>query len=119
MGYMRHHAIIVTSYADKIDAAHAKAVAIFDDMVTPVVKSHTNGYGSFMVVPDGSKERWEASKIGDACRDEFVEWLNTQRYSDDSTSLKWAEVQYGDDEYETRIVRDSDAIARSRGVATR
>ena len=109
MGYMRHHAIVVTSYDDKIEAAHAIAHQMFDDMVSPVVNSHTNGYRSFFIAPDGSKEGRGESNDGDARREAFKAWLDQQRYDDHSTWLRWVEVQYGDDEHETKIVSDSDA----------
>ena len=46
----------------------------------------------------------------------FIAFLESQRHEDDSTSLKWVEVQYGDDRGETRIVRDSDERTRSRAL---
>jgi hypothetical protein len=116
MGYIRHHAIIVTSGIDElIEAAHEQARACFTaEQVSPIAESPVNGYRSFFVAPDGSKEGWEASAMGDGQRDEFVGWLNRQRYGDGSTSLRWVEVQYGDDNDETKIVRDSDAPWRAK-----
>lgn len=109
MGYMRHHGILVTSGIDNlIELAHTKAVEIFDGMVSPLCAEQVNGYRSFAVFPDGSKEGWGDSDQGYANRDTFKAWLNTQRYEGGSTSLDWVEVQYGDDEHETCIVADSD-----------
>jgi|SRR5216683_3332841 len=105
MGYMRHHAIVVTSYNEKnIKAAHEKALEIFGDSVTAM----TNGYCSFFIAPDGSKEGWDTSESGDECRTLFIGWLNEQRFEDRSSSFDWVEVQYGDDENETIICRHSD-----------
>lgn len=98
MGYMRHHAIIVTSWSERIIEAHQKALEIFGDWeVTPIQRTRVNVYDTFFIGPDGSKEGWEDSDAGDRRRDEFVAWLDTQRYDDHSTWLKWAVVQYGDD----------------------
>lgn len=69
-----------------------------------------NFYESFFVAPDGSKEFWEISEAGDRLRDEFVAWLNEQRFADGSSPFDWVEVQYGDDERETKIIRHSDEM---------
>lgn len=114
MGYMRHHAIVVTSSAPELlKAAHAKAVEL-GMSVTNLTAEVTNGYRSFLVAPDGSNEGWRESDAGDARRDQFTAWLDEQRYDDDSTSLGWVEVQFNDDEHETAIVRDSDEHSRRR-----
>lgn len=108
MGYMRHHAIIVTcGYDDWIGKAHKKATQIFVE-VSGILKSSINGYESFFIPPDGSKEGWEESEIGDTQRKEYVKWLIAQKYDDGSSPLKWVEVQYGDDEGETIITQHSD-----------
>jgi hypothetical protein len=102
MGYQRHHAIIVTSFLDEnLDAAHRKAVRIFGEAASPIIESEQNGYRSFFVAPDGSKEGWLESVAGDADRNKFVKWLRGKR-------LDWVEVQYGDDEGQTVVVRHSD-----------
>ena len=111
-GYMRHHAIIVTTYNERlINDAHQKAEQI-GLQVTPIVQSSTNNYHTFLVVPDGSKEGWPNSDLGDRHRSEFLIWLDEQRFKDDSTPLKWVEVQYGDDNHVTVILADSEARRR-------
>ena len=67
-----------------------------------------NNYRSFAIVPDGSKEGWPESDEGDEGRDRFIEWLDTQRYDDGSPRQRWVEVQFGDDDEETKVCRDSD-----------
>ena len=105
MGYVKHHAIVVTSWNDKlIEAAHAKAVE-FCVSVTNLTAPATNGQRSFLVAPDGSKEGWLESDHGDATRDLFVRWLDDQRYDDGSTSLSWAEVVLGCDDQEAHVER--------------
>ena len=103
MGYNVEHAIVVTSWDKKLLAkAHKKANAIFPHVSEPV--DHvSNGGASFLVPPDGSKEGWYESNDGNKRRAQFVEWLNKQRYDDGSTSLRWIEVLYADDEHRAEI----------------
>ena len=60
---------------------------------------------SFFIPPDGSKEGWDDSEEGDKSRDRFVGWLRSVR---EKYGLSWVEVQYGDNDYITKILRDSD-----------
>lgn len=114
MGYMRHHMIVVTSYDQPlINKAHEHATELFGAStgVTPIVMSPINHYYTFFVPTDGSKEGWTDSEDGDARRAEFVTWLHTQRWEDGSTSLKWAEVQYGDERRDNRVLRHDGEVA--------
>lgn len=107
MGYMRHHAIVVSSCLTDMDAVRAKAVE-FGNLCTSIVDGRINTYRSFMVVPDGSKEFWPDSDKGDAARDLFVAWLYEQQYSDGSSPIDWAEVIFGDEDGDCRINRCDD-----------
>lgn len=107
MGYMRHHAIVVTSGHDEsIEGAH-KAATDLGMTVTPLVSSPINHYRSFMVCPDGSKEGWSDSDEGDKRRDAFVAWLD-EGDGDNPPWCSWAEVQYGDESGIQGIIRASD-----------
>lgn len=104
MGYMRHNAILVTGYMRKdVEAAHVEAVALFGQLVSPIVDSAVNDHPSFFVAPDGSKEGWGDSHHHDKLREVFRRFLHKQ------SGLNWAEVVYGDEEGPTRIV-DSDRL---------
>ena len=46
MGYMRHHAIVVTGIKPFIQNAHSEAVRIFREGVTPIVSGVMNGEDS-------------------------------------------------------------------------
>ena len=107
MGYIRHHAIIVTS-ADQaaLKRAHAKALEIFKDIAS-FISEFVNGYASFLIAPDGSKEGWEHSDQGDAARDTFITWLEQWRNADGFTELDYVEVQFGDDEGVSLLLRAS------------
>jgi hypothetical protein len=119
MGYIRHHAIIVTSWKYALlEVARADALSRFGH-VSEVVGSPVNGYRSFFVAPDGSKEGWDESAKGDLQRAEFTAWLNAQRYEDGSSALGWVEVFYGDDERAVGIVNDGDMRRRSTNSVAR
>jgi hypothetical protein len=120
MGYMRHHAIVVTGYDDRVTEAHRRAADVFlPGQVTEVVVSPVNDYRSFMVATDGSKEGWSESDDGDDRRAAFVGWLNDQRYGDGSSPFDWVVVQYGDDDLETAVVDDVDAARRAEVVTVK
>lgn len=114
MGYMRHHAIVVTSYKEELlEQAWAAAVEL-GMSVSAITDEVMNGYRSFLVAPDGSNEGWDTSDRGDEQRAKFAAWLTAQAYDDGSTSIAWVEVQFADDEGESAIVRDSDELRRRR-----
>ncbi len=116
MGYERHHAIVVSSWnEDRVVNARHKAGAI-GCQVSDIVKSAINDHTSFLIAPDGSKEGWDESYEGDKRRDKFVTWLDTQRHEDSSSMYKWVEVQYGDDERVTKVVRHSDQKKYYKGT---
>lgn len=82
MGYIRHHAIIVTRWShDSLVDAQKKAIEL-GHAVSAIVRSVINGYESFLIAPDGSKEGWSESDDGDARRDKFIEWLENRRHGD-------------------------------------
>lgn len=110
MGYMRHHTIVVTGH--ELETVHSACVEIAKKhnpigcdgsifTVSPLSEKAMNGYVSFAVFPDGSKEWWEHSDCGDRARDEIVELLKQHN------RCAWVEVQFGDDEGDTKIICDS------------
>lgn len=107
MGYIKHHAIVVTSWNDEsINLARNKAVEIFDpQMVSDIVEGVTNSQFSFFIGPDGSKEGWIDSNTGDIKRDSFIEWIHTIDYEDGSNSLAYAELFFGEDNGKAAIER--------------
>lgn len=113
MGYMRHHLLVVTTYSDdRIVSAHLTAEVMCPSLpVSDVTTSPTNGYRSFVVWPDGSKEGWAESDNGDDERRAFIAWLNRQRFSDGSTPFSWALVQYGDEDGDNRVLDHDDNVA--------
>lgn len=110
MGYIRHHAVVVTGHQWEHDRtpdsdvrdAHAAAVAC-GCVVTRLVDGAINSYSSFMVVPDGSKEGWDESDTGDRARGRFIDWLRKANGEDGWFS--WAELVLGDDDCEALVER--------------
>lgn len=92
MGHWCQHAIVVTSYGVHVVRAHRKATELFGFLVSPVVDSKRNGYKSFFVAPDGSKEGWDASNQMDVARGDFMEWAQKK------PQLKAVEVSFADNE---------------------
>lgn len=98
MGYIRHHAIIVTGnyssdpFYNTTQKAHNKAVEL-GLLVTDIVNGVANGYSSFMICPDGSKEGWKTSDEFDTKREKWLQWAKTQL-------INFAHISYGGDDYD-------------------
>jgi hypothetical protein len=105
MGYMRHHAIIMTSWKKEvIEAAAVEARRLGCETAGPV-ESMTNSFWSLLIAPDGSKEGWDESDAGDERRAALVRWTKTLRYEDGSSPLEWAEVVYSNDDNDAELVQ--------------
>jgi hypothetical protein len=97
MGAIIHQAVVVTACDPWAKTAHTKAVRLCGkDHVTELGPALTNGFRSFLVIPDGSKEGWIESDVGAEHREAFVNWLNRQRYGDGSSPYDWVLVEYGE-----------------------
>jgi hypothetical protein len=108
MGYIRNHAIVVeASYGDYLERAHEYAKTIFP-WVSPISEKAVNGSQSFFIPPDGSKEGWQASDIGDINRATFKKWLREQEDEDGRSSLNWAELLFGGDDCDAEICDHGD-----------
>lgn len=95
MGYIKHDAIICTSWDVKyLTPVHEKAVELFDDMVSDVTNGTSNGQVSFFIAPDGSKEGWEDSNACDQLRADFLRFLKEQNGFVDYVSIRFG----GDDD---------------------
>ena len=107
MGYIRHDAIVATSWDKKyLIPALARALD-FGLSCSDIVESSTNGYVSFLIAPDGSKEGWEESAKGDAARAEWKAWANKQ-WTNNELYVYWAHLSYaGDEEADTKIVEQA------------
>jgi len=105
MGMINHHAIVITSWDSQsiTDALNkAKEIGLY---TTVIGASAVNGYLSFLVCPDGSKEGRELSSDFDAKRLEFKKWLRMM--CSDDMHLEWVEISYSNDQGIARIVNDA------------
>lgn len=92
MGIITHDALIVTGFAEAIADAHEQATALFQafpGLVSPLSSRQMNGYQSFGVFPDGSKEGWDHSEEADRCRDELITHLR-------KLGVDWVHIRYGE-----------------------
>lgn len=111
MGYIRHDAIVVTGHAKgdaEFAAAKAKELGL---CVSEIVHGTTNGYVSFFIAPDGSKEGWEESEKHNVARIAWIEWAKTQGRADAIADeytpgrmrpcwFDWAHLSFGGDDSE-------------------
>lgn len=101
MGYMKHEAVIVTTYgsagADQENRVNEWLAGQDDDIRSLVLGPHispVNQYWTWVFLPDGSKEWWSASDAGDEAREEFKDLF---RGEPGVSSHEWAHVIYGGD----------------------
>lgn len=86
MGTIIHDAIIATVYVN-LDGTLAPAIAEFREampaewrhLLVGPVQSVVNGHPTYMFAPDGSKESWEDSDVGDHLREAFLTVLREPR----------------------------------------
>lgn len=97
MGTIQHHVIVCTSWKEEhIKEAYDKALNIFPiHLVSDLSEETINGYRSFCIFPDGSKEGWPDSDSMDAKRDMFIKKLKEQ----DNFYVNFVEITYGEIEY--------------------
>lgn len=110
MGYIKHNAIICTTWK-KEDATEAQAMAkkLLSEnesngagLVSELVEYAANVGYSFFIAPDGSKEGWEPSCNFDESRNKFLNWLD-----ESDNYCEYVEVCFGGDDEHDTIERSS------------
>lgn len=102
MGTILHEAIVVTTWKEE-DIKRAYEIAIeIGLLASPILESPVNGYMSFFIAPDGSKEGWPESDQGNEQRKQWKE-----RVSKECECVDFVHLLYGGDADESRIVSDS------------
>lgn len=123
MGYVSHRALIVTSDdLDDLGEAHRKASQLYmrhlvDTTLRHIPVGHithglTNGYSTFLIVPDGSNRGRDTSRLCEEAREEFIAWLREVSAVPSRRGrrlhLDWAEIQFGgDDPQHTKLLSHS------------
>ena len=69
-------------------------------LVSEIKESIVNNYHSFFIVPDGSKEGYDASDDGDIIRERLIEFMQPLTTSE-AYHLSYAEISYGADDATT------------------
>lgn len=114
MGYIRHNAIVVTSWRSADIEAAANYAASIGLLVIGPSDEVVNGYRTLLVCPDGSKEGWNESNDGDRRRCDFRIWLDKRGHEDGGNPLEWVEVAYGYDDGNASV--EFHAWDRNEGV---
>lgn len=96
MGYIVHDAIIVTAWNEKHLRPAIEKARELGLPTSEVAVSVMNGYVSFLIAPDGSKEGWADSNLGDAARNMWKVWAVDAQKLD--IWFDWCHVRYGGDE---------------------
>lgn len=112
MGIINHNAVIATTFSESekdkikvwidtlkettITGRDPKTLFLFGEGIV-------NSYYTVVLIPDGSKEYWPDSEMGDKLRKQFIEKLKESNYSDGSSPWSWIEVGFG--EYGQEIVQ--------------
>lgn len=104
MGTISNDALIVMGYeVPRVDAKRERVIELAAEcagdgasaeelasLVSPVIPCLVNGSASFYVAPDGSKERWDTSDVGDAFRARIVEEIEDDYCS--VVQIRWGEL---------------------------
>lgn len=105
MGFIDHHAIVATSWhKERLARVHAAVVDVCGPLVSPIIEGVVNGYGSFLVAPEGSKSGWTDAEEWEKRRDRVAALLASE-----GSYIEWVEVAYGND-------LESDEIGVTRGT---
>lgn len=113
MGYMAHHAVLVTvseyatddpDWMPDVEAFRRSLPEEWRPLVVGPVTSAINGYHCYVAfLPDGSKEGWGTSDDGERYRRQFTD-LFAKAHSDGSSPFDVALVRFGGDEPELASV---------------
>lgn len=99
MGIMHHNAVIATTFSDQKYRDVMRWIKRRSDIEQTLFlagEGIANNEYTIVLIPDGSKEGWEESDIGDALRQAFIERLQQDAFEDNSSPWRWIEVGYGE-----------------------
>lgn len=91
MGLIQHHAVVATTWSkEDVDRLRKWIAGRGAEDSYAFAEAMTNGYTTIVLTPDGSKEGWETSDVGDKERAAFIEELKKSGY------WEFVEVGYGE-----------------------
>lgn len=114
MKNIKHHTIVITSNEKpKLESLRNAIINLYKEkmeakkggqLVTPLFESLINNFNTFYVIPDGSKEGYDASDDGDLIRKLIVQLCEKYKEADGSNPIRYAELYYGDDDNKSEIL---------------
>ena len=108
MGYIAHEAVIASTYGEeqreRIECFRELLPVKWRGSLVGPIPAQTNGDDFWAFMPDGSKEGWPTSDVGEGLRDEFVGLLRHMR-------VDFVSVRFGGDygmEFGANVVAHGD-----------
>ena len=99
MGVVNHNIIVATTWDTTVASRLDQWISDLDERWHGLFVRGTstiNGYKSFVLLPDGSKEGWQESDDGDALRFRLMNRLGEDDYEDGSSPWDWVAIGYGE-----------------------
>lgn len=100
MGTMNHDSIIATTWNkaafDKLQKWIENCPKKWQKLFTANLQCFANSYYTVVITPDGSKEGWDESNLGDVIRERFLKRLEKDEYEDGSSPWEFVEVSFGE-----------------------
>ena len=115
MGTINHDAIVVTAFRPEAAALALEKARELGLPASDLVYSPLNGYVSFLIAPDGSKEWWPESDLGNKQRDAWKAWMHS-RWSTDF--VNFVHIRYGEIEAEANDDGSEATIVESQPDAS-
>jgi len=113
MRNIQHHVLIITcNDRNTLELIRQKAAELFktymeassgSKLLTEIKESLINNYFTFFIIPDGSKEGYDASDDGDIIRQKLIEHLKTVIAATEF-HLSYAELAFGGDDGKAAII---------------
>lgn len=113
MGTINHNCIIATTWNTDIIEEIKEWVQTIKPMdiddttdfktLFTFIPTLTNGNHTVIMAPDGSKEGWEISHVGDTLRQSFINKIESYNYPDGSNPFDWVEIEFG--EFGQKVLR--------------
>ena len=117
MGREKYKVMVVTGLPEDVAKVRKKAKKILnkafpyesvasnpDKLVSEPIQSLINGYHTFMIAPDGSKEGWDIQKQATEARLKIGKWID-KAIDQDHLCVDYVEVMFGRDQTFPQILQ--------------